>query len=31
MFDDLQGFDESFRKWAKVPIEWYPRILDENK
>ena len=31
MFDDLQGFDESFRKWAKVPIEWHPRILDENK
>lgn len=22
MFDDLEGFDNAFRKWAKVPADW---------
>lgn len=32
MFGDLQGFDEAFRNWAKVPAEWKPKVLgDENQ
>lgn len=31
MFDDLQGFDKSFRKWAKVPVEWHPQIYSNEK
>lgn len=30
MFDDLQGFDEVYRKWAKVPVEWHPQIVTEE-
>ena len=25
MFEDLEGFDKSFREWAKVPAEWKPK------
>ena len=30
MFDDLQGFDEVYRKWAKVPVEWHHQIVTEE-
>lgn len=27
MFSDLDDFDQSFRKWAKVPADWEPKQL----
>ena len=31
MFEDLQSFDTAFRTWAKVPAEWEPNVLTEDK
>lgn len=31
MFEDLQSFDTAFRTWAKVPAEWEPKVLTEDK
>ena len=31
MFEDLQSFDTAFRTWAKVPVEWEPKVLTEDK
>lgn len=31
MFEDLQSFDTAFRTWAKVPSEWEPKVLTEDK
>ena len=31
MFEDLQSFDTVFRTWAKVPAEWEPKVLTEDK
>lgn len=28
MFSDLEGFDKSFREWAKVPVEWKPKEVE---
>lgn len=25
MFSDLEEFDKSFRKWAKIPSDWKPK------
>lgn len=31
MFSDLEGFDNAFRKWAKVPADWKPKeVKNEN-
>lgn len=29
MFSDLDGFDKSFREWAKVPSEWKPKEVEQ--
>ena len=29
MFSDLDDFDQSFRKWAKVPSDWKPKEVTE--
>lgn len=29
MFSDLDDFDQSFRKWAKVPAGWKPKEVEE--
>lgn len=29
MFSDLEGFDKSFREWAKVPSEWEPKEVGQ--
>ena len=29
MFSDLDAFDESFRKWAKIPVDWKPQEVEE--
>ena len=31
MFNDMDGFDAYFRRWAKVPKDWEPRNPDEGK
>ena len=31
MFSDMDGFDEWFRKWAKLPREWKPSELRATK
>lgn len=31
MFEDLQSFDMEFRNWAKVPVEWKPKVLIEDE
>lgn len=33
LFGDLDEFNESFRKWAKIPADWEPlkQDQDENK
>ncbi|WP_270409262.1 hypothetical protein [Bacteroides fragilis] len=28
MFGDLDGFDKSFREWAKVPADWEPQNME---
>nr|DAM29584.1 MAG TPA: hypothetical protein [Caudoviricetes sp.] len=28
MFSDLEGFDSTFRKWAKVPADWKPKEVE---
>lgn len=28
MFSDLDSFDETFRKWAKVPAGWKPKEVE---
>lgn len=29
MFSDMDGFDEWFRKWAKLPKEWKPKQIEQ--
>lgn len=31
MFSDLEEFDTFFRKWAKVPGDWKPKVPEELK
>lgn len=28
MFNDMDGFDEYFRRWAKIPKDWEPKTID---
>lgn len=28
MFSDLEGFDKSFREWAKVPTDWKAKEVE---
>ena len=28
MFADMDGFDEYFRRWSKLPKDWKPRYID---
>lgn len=28
-FNDLEGFDKAFREWAKVPLEWKPKKIEQ--
>lgn len=30
MFSDMDGFDEWFRKWAKLPEEWKPKQIEQT-
>ena len=29
MFSDMDGFDEWFRKWAKLPKDWEPKQIEQ--
>lgn len=29
MFSDLEGFDKSFREWAKVPTDWKQKEVEQ--
>lgn len=29
MFSDMDGFNEWFRKWAKLPKEWKPKQIEQ--
>ena len=31
MFRDMDGFDEWFRKWSKLPKEWKPKELTNKQ
>ena len=28
MFNDMDGFDEYFRRWSKLPKDWKPKVID---
>lgn len=29
MFSDMDGFDEYFRRWAKLPKDWEPKRIEQ--